>query len=120
MRRVILAVVALAAAATLAAGCEYDATSASGKNAQGTYDSSPSKPVPHSITYEQFQSVALGSSYEDVIAQLGLPADQQESQDDYLGTSVYAYWNDANAGEYAIPEYQFAFENGELSSKSDY
>lgn len=68
------------------------------------------------ITLEQFNSVKIGMTYDDVVILFGCEG-ELASESDFMGlkTSIYS-WYGSNIGANA----QLTFQNGELMSKSQF
>lgn len=71
----------------------------------------------NAITEQQFKSVKQGATLESVKKEFGKPDDQQVTETD--GLKMVCIYYPVKDGEF-MDSYQFCFDNGRLTSKSDY
>jgi hypothetical protein len=120
MTRTLVAFAVVALLVGTLVGCtSYD--SASSQEANGTYDASKtSGDVPNAITLGQFKGTQIGTTYDDLVATYGPPADKQVYNASGFN-SVTVYYNDVTDDpDFPMAQYQFSFENGRLDSKANY
>jgi hypothetical protein len=117
MKKAILAIIAIIAAAVALTGCS-SYQSASGQDANGSYNANAA-PAKNAISLQQYKSVPIGVACSAIIQQFGPPADKSDFNTDGYHDVTLSY-NDVNdTGDYAIPQYMFDCINGALDSKGN-
>ena len=117
MKSIISAVIVIIVLVFAVTGCA-DYQSASGQDANGTYNSDAA-PAANAISLDQYQATTIGISCDDLVAEYGPPADKQVFDTDGYHDVTLMY-NDVNdSGGFAIPQYMFDCINGYLDSKSN-